>query len=87
MNYGLILAGGVGQRMRRTGMPKQFLEAFGKPIIIYTLQKFEQCEDIEQVIIVCNPSWIEYMEMLIQRYGLKKIKEVITGGKTVRTVF
>lgn len=81
MNYGLILAGGVGQRMRRTGMPKQFLEVFGKPIIIYTLQKFEQCEDIEQVIIVCNPSWIEYMEMLIQRYGLKKIKEVITGGK------
>lgn len=46
MNYALILAGGVGQRMRRTGMPKQFLEVFGKPIIIYTLQKFEYCEDI-----------------------------------------
>ena len=54
MNYGLILAGGVGQRMRRTGMPKQFLEVFGKPIIIYTLQKFEYCVDIDTVIIVCH---------------------------------
>lgn len=81
MNYGLILAGGVGQRMRRTGMPKQFLEVFGKPIIIYTLQKFEYCEDIDQVIIVCHPTWKDYMESIIDRYGLKKIKAVISGGK------
>jgi len=81
MNYGLILAGGVGQRMRRTGMPKQFLEVFGKPIIIYTLQKFEYCEDIDEVIIACHSSWQEYMESMIQRYGLKKIKAVISGGK------
>lgn len=81
MNYAIILAGGVGQRMRRTGMPKQFLEVFGKPIIIYTLQKFEYCEDIDCVVIVCHPSWREYMESMIQRYGLKKIKAVIPGGK------
>ncbi|MEY8481215.1 IspD/TarI family cytidylyltransferase [Lachnospiraceae bacterium 48-21] len=81
MNYGLILAGGVGQRMRRTGMPKQFLEVFGKPIIIYTLQKFEYCEDIDEVIIVCHSSWKEYMELMVQRYALKKIKAVISGGK------
>ena len=81
MNYGLILAGGVGQRMRRTGMPKQFLEVFGKPIIIYTLQKFEYCEDIDEIIIVCHPSWKEYMETMIQRYALKKISAVISGGK------
>lgn len=81
MNYGLILAGGVGQRMRRTGMPKQFLEVFGKPIIIYTLQKFEYCEDIDKVVIACHASWKEYMEEMIQRYALKKIKAVISGGK------
>ena len=81
MNYGLILAGGVGQRMRRQGMPKQFLEVFGKPIIIYTLQKFEYCEDIDEVIIVCHSSWKEYMELMVQRYALKKIKAVISGGK------
>lgn len=81
MNYGLILAGGVGQRMRRTGMPKQFLEVFGKPIIIYTLQKFEYCEEIDEIIIACHSSWKDYLESLIQRYGIKKIKKVITGGK------
>lgn len=81
MNYGLILAGGVGQRMRRTGMPKQFLEVFGKPIIIYTLQKFEYCVDIDEVIIACHFSWKEYMESMIQRYGLKKVKAVVSGGK------
>lgn len=81
MNYGLILAGGVGQRMRRTGMPKQFLEVFGKPIIIYTLQKFEYCEDIDKVVVACHSSYIEYMESLLQRYGIKKVKAVISGGK------
>lgn len=81
MNYGLILAGGVGQRMRRTGMPKQFLEVFGKPIIIYTLQKFEYCDDVDEIIVACHSSWIEYMEDLISRYSLKKIKAVISGGK------
>lgn len=81
MNYALILAGGVGQRMRRTGMPKQFLEVFSKPIIIYTLQKFEYCEDIDSVVVACHSSYIEYMEMLLQRYGIKKVKAVISGGK------
>ncbi len=81
MNYGLILAGGVGQRMRRTGMPKQFLEVFGKPIIIYTLQKFEYCEDIDTVVIACHSSYKEYMESLLQRYGIKKVEAVISGGK------
>lgn len=81
MNYGLILAGGVGQRMRRTGMPKQFLEVFGKPIIIYTLQKFEYCEEIDAIVIACHSSWKEYMEAMIQRYGIKKIKAVVFGGK------
>lgn len=81
MNYGLILAGGVGQRMRRTGMPKQFLEVFGKPIIIYTLQKFEYCGDIDEIVIACHVSWKEHMESMIKRYGLKKIKAIISGGK------
>ncbi len=81
MNYGLILAGGVGQRMRRTGMPKQFLEVFGKPIIIYTLQKFEYCVDIDTIVIVCHSSWKDYLELMLQRYGITKVKSVIPGGK------
>ncbi len=81
MNYGLILAGGVGQRMRRTGMPKQFLEVFGKPIIIYTLQKFDYCEDIDEVVIVCHSSYKDYMDSLLKRYGIQKVKAIVSGGK------
>lgn len=81
MNYGLILAGGVGQRMRSSGMPKQFLEVFGKPVIIYTLEKFEKCVDIDRYVIVCNASWINHMETLVKRSGLKKLLTVVPGGK------
>lgn len=86
MNYGLILAGGVGQRMRRTGMPKQFLKVFGEPIIIYTLQKFEYCEDIDKVVIACHSSWKEYMESMLQRYGIKKLKQLSQAAKIDRIV-
>ena len=79
MNYAIILAGGVGQRMRNSGMPKQFLEVHGKPIIIYTLQKFERCDDIDEVVIACNVYWMDHMKELLGRYGIKKAKRVIPG--------
>ena len=64
MNYAIILAAGVGQRMRNGGLPKQFLKLMGKPIIIYTLEKFEQCEDINQVVVVCHGGYIDEMQRL-----------------------
>lgn len=81
MNYAIILAGGVGQRMRSSGMPKQFLEVFNKPIIIYTLEKFIECDDIDKIIIACNTGWKDHMTMLINKYNLKKIAAVVNGGK------
>ena len=81
MNYGLILAGGVGQRMRSSGMPKQFLEVFGKPIIIYTLEKFEQCSDIDETVIACNAAWIDHLKELVKKYNLIKVKAIVSGGK------
>ena len=49
MNIGVIFAGGIGQRMKTTKRPKQFLEMHGKPIIIYTLEIFEQHPEIEEI--------------------------------------
>ncbi|MGN0277787.1 MAG: 2-C-methyl-D-erythritol 4-phosphate cytidylyltransferase [Lachnospiraceae bacterium] len=80
MNYAIILAAGVGQRMRNGGLPKQFLKLMGKPIIIYTLEKFEQCEEINQVIIVCHGSYIEHMNSLLKSYQIQKVAKVIVGG-------
>lgn len=80
MNYAIILAAGVGQRMRNGGLPKQFLKLMGKPIVIYTLEKFEQCEEIDQVIVVCHGSYIEQMNSLLNLYHIQKVTKVIVGG-------
>lgn len=81
MNVALVLAAGVGQRMRNGGLPKQFLKLMGKPIIIYTLEKFEECEEIDKIVIACHGSYIEYMQRLVQLYCLKKVSAVVVGGK------
>lgn len=51
MNAAIIFAGGTGQRMKNTAKPKQFLELYGKPIIIYTLEIFEKHPDIDMIIV------------------------------------
>ncbi len=81
MNYAIILAAGVGQRMRSGGMPKQFLKLMGKPIIIYTLEKFEDCQEIDKVIVVCHSAYTDLMEELVSIYKLKKIESIVIGGK------
>lgn len=81
MNYALILAGGTGQRMRTSGMPKQFLMVYNKPIIIYTIEKFDTCEEIDEIVIACNPQYIDYMQDLTSKYQITKKNNVISGGK------
>lgn len=80
MNYAIILAAGVGQRMRNGGLPKQFLKLLGKPIVIYTLEKFEECKEIGKIIVVCHGSYVEYMQELLGQYQIDKVSQVIVGG-------
>ena len=80
MNSAPIRAAGVGPRMRNGGMPKQFLKLMGKPIIIYTLEKFEESKEIDQVIVVCHGSYVEHMQNIIQLYQISKADKVIVGG-------
>ncbi len=80
VNYAIVLAAGVGQRMRNGGLPKQFLKLMGKPIIIYTLEKFEAIREIDQVIVVCHGSYIDYMRELLRLYQIKKAKDIVVGG-------
>lgn len=82
MNIGVIFAGGVGARMHTKEKPKQFLEVFNKPIIVYTLEIFEECSDIDAIVVVCIEPWIEYLEALIEKYRLHKVIKVVKGGST-----
>lgn len=81
MNYALVLAAGVGQRMRNTGLPKQFLKINGKPIIIYTLEKFDEHPDISGIVIVCKDGYLDHMQMFVEKYNISKVKKIIVGGK------
>lgn len=81
MNIAIILAAGVGQRMRSAGLPKQFLKLFGKPIIVYTLEKFEQCEDIDRIVIVCREGYLDHLRSLLALYHIGKVERVVVGGR------
>ncbi len=80
-NYAIILAGGIGKRMG-ADIPKQFLEIEGKPIIVYTLEKFQSNSQIESILVVCVKEWIEHLQYLIEKYNLSKVKWITVGGKT-----
>lgn len=82
MNYALIFAGGTGQRMNTQGKPKQFLELNGKPIIIYTIENFDNHDEIDKIVIVCLKNWIEYLSSLIEKYNINKVIAIVEGGKT-----
>ncbi len=82
MNIALIFAGGIGKRMNNNGIPKQFLKLYGKEIIIYTLEVFEKNENIDGIIISCLEEKIVDLKDLVKKYDLKKVKSIISGGKT-----
>lgn len=82
MNTALIFAGGTGKRMNSKSKPKQFLELHGKPIIIYTLEYFQNHEMIDNIAVVCVSDWISYLKDLITRFNIAKVKWIIEGGET-----
>lgn len=81
MNIALILAGGSGQRMNQD-IPKQFINVYGKPIIIYTLEAFEQHPDIDGIIVACLDGWQEMLMEYAKQFGITKLKWVANGGAT-----
>ena len=80
MVYALILAGGVGSRAGEK-IPKQFVEVDGKPVIIYTLEKFSKCKMIDQIYVVCLESWKKSLENYINQFRIEKVAEIVDGGE------
>ena len=82
MNIGLVFAGGIGSRMNSKEKPKQFLEIYKKPIIIHTLEYFQENTEIDAVVVVCVADWIDYLNELLKKFNITKVKAVVSGGKT-----
>lgn len=82
MNIAVIFAGGIGQRIHSKEKPKQFLEMYNKPIIIHTIEHFENHPLIDAIAVVCVKGWIAYFNELVYKYRIDKIKKVVPGGET-----
>ena len=80
MNIGVIFAGGVGKRMNSRVKPKQFIDVYGKPIIIHTLELFENHPEIDAIAVACLEDWIPYLQELLEKFNIKKVKKVVPGG-------
>ena len=81
-NIAVVFAGGIGSRMNSRALPKQFLEIHGKPILIHTLERFEEHPDIDAIALATHPDWRSLTEKLIRRHEISKARWVVNGGDT-----
>lgn len=78
MNIAMIFAGGRGVRMG-SGIPKQFLEIHGKPVLVHTLELFQEHDMIDKIYISVLEDYIGKTQKLVDRYGLDKVVSIIPG--------
>lgn len=83
MNIALIIAGGVGNRMGQD-IPKQFLNVYDKPVIIYTLEAFQNHPNIDAIEVVCLDGWHEILKAYCKQFGITKLEGVVNGGDTAQ---
>ena len=83
MNIGIIFAGGKGTRMG-SEIPKQFLTVNGKPILIYTLELFQNNKSIDKIYVSTLKDYITYVIELCEKYKITKLCDVIEGGATAQ---
>ncbi|MCY0950182.1 bifunctional cytidylyltransferase/SDR family oxidoreductase [Streptomyces sp. H27-S2] len=77
----VVLAGGTGQRIGLE-IPKQLLKIAGKPILEHTLHIFETAPDVDDVILLMTPAYVEDAQRIVDRAGLGKVTRVLAGGST-----
>ena len=82
MNIAVIFAGGSGLRMHTKSRPKQFLDLNGKPIIIYTLELFDNHPQIDAIVVSCIKEWIPFFEKMLRKFEINKVVKIVSGGAT-----
>lgn len=81
MNTAIIAAAGSGTRTN-SPVPKQFLEILGKPMLVHTIERFEMCPVIDQIILVLAAGEIDSFKQILEKYGLAKVRKIVAGGET-----
>lgn len=75
----LLTAAGVGSRTHQD-IPKQFLHIDNKPLIIYTLEAFQQHPNVDEIIVVCLEGWHEILKAYAKQFNITKLKYIVNGG-------
>lgn len=81
MNIALIIAGGSGNRMGQD-IPKQFINVYDKPVLIYTLEGFQKHPQIDAIEVVCINGWESVVWAYAKQFNITKLKWIVPGGKT-----
>ena len=81
MNVAILTAGGIGSRTHQD-IPKQFLNVDNKPIIIYTLEAFQQHPNIDEICVAILEGWDQILWAYAKQFNITKLKYVVTGGAT-----
>lgn len=81
MNIAMLIAGGKGVRTNQD-IPKQFLNINDKPIIVYTLQAFQNHPEIDAILVVCIDGWQEMLWAYANQFNITKLKWIVPGGAT-----
>jgi len=81
MNIALIIAGGKSERLKQD-VPKQFLHIDDKPVIIYTMEAFQQHPSIDAILVVCLDGWHEILRAYAKQYKITKLDWIVSGGAT-----
>ena len=81
MNVAIIIAGGSGHRMGQD-IPKQFINVYDKPVLIYTLEDFQSHPQIDAIEVVCIDGWHDVLWAYAEQFSIDKLKWVVSGGET-----
>ena len=82
MNIAVVLAGGSGSRMGMVDRPKQFIDIYGKPVIIHTLEAFEINEKIDAICVVCVREWQDDLSLWLKEYDIRKVRWIANAGSS-----
>lgn len=81
MNVAILTAAGVGSRLGQD-VPKQFLSIQDKPLIVYTMEKFQHHPEIDAIAVVCLKGWEGMLTAYAKQFGITKLRWVFMGGET-----
>ncbi|MBO6280211.1 MAG: 2-C-methyl-D-erythritol 4-phosphate cytidylyltransferase [Bacilli bacterium] len=81
MNIALIVFAGKGTRVK-SPIPKQFIKIHDKELVIYTIEQFQKNQNIDEIVLVTHPDYIDLVKKLVKQYELSKVKNILPGGET-----